>query len=185
MARKESSVPHSNGKGWGPMRLFRKAVSIVQQYCVYVSAFLAGILALAVFYDVVARYLFNAPTIWANEISTYLLQFIVFFTIGFLQLEGKHLRVTFLLERLKGWPRKIMDALSAFLIIPYALVLVVYGYKFASNAFKLGLGSPTLLEIPLWIPYSFIFIGGALLVIASVCSVLQIWTQDIEPVGGE
>lgn len=160
------------------MHFFMKAVYKVQKYCVFVSAFFVGILALAVFYDVVARYIFNAPTIWANEVSTYLLQFIVFFTIGFLQLEGKHLRVTFVIERLKGTPRRIMEALSTILIIPYALVLVVYGFKYMQNAFKLGLGSPTLLEIPLWIPYSFICMGGVLLAVATVCSVIKGWMQE-------
>ena len=159
----------------GPMHVFWKTVHKIELYCVHVSAFLMGLLAIAVFYDVLARYLFNAPTIWANEISTYILQFIVFFSFGFLQLEGKHLRVTFLIERLQGSARKRLEVLSAILILPYALVLVVYGYKFTVHAYQLKLASPTLLAVPLWIPYSFILVGGVLLALAAVCSVIKEW----------
>jgi C4-dicarboxylate transporter, DctQ subunit len=134
-----------------------------------------AILAVSVFYDVVARYIFDSPTIWANEISIYLLQFIVFFTMGCIQMEGKQLRVTFLIERLQGTPRKILESLTSLLIVPYSLVLVVYGFKFTENAFTLGMGSPTLLEVPLWIPYSFICLGGILLALAAVCSVIHAW----------
>lgn len=161
------------------MQVFLKTVFKVQQACMYVSAFLVGILAIAVFYDVVARYVFHAPTIWANEISIYILQFIVFFTFGLLQLEGKHLRVTFIIERLQGTSRKIMESLSTILILPYAYVLVVYGYKFTANAHQLQLASPTLLEVPLWIPYSFIFIGGILLAFGAICSVIKGWMKEV------
>ncbi|MBS4211710.1 MULTISPECIES: TRAP transporter small permease [Neobacillus] len=160
------------------MHFFLKMIYKVQHTCVYISASLMAILAISIFYDVVARYIFNSPTIWANEVSTYILQFIVFFTMGCIQMEGKQLRVTFLIERLKGTPRKILEAFSAFLILPYSIVLVVYGYQYTKNAFRLGMGSPTLLEIPLWIPYSFICIGGVLLVIAAVCSVIQAWMPE-------
>ncbi|MDQ1002654.1 C4-dicarboxylate transporter DctQ subunit [Neobacillus niacini] len=157
------------------MHLFLKTIYKIQHACVYVSSFFMAILAVSVFYDVVARYIFDSPTIWANEISIYLLQFIVFFTMGCIQMEGKQLRVTFLIERLQGIPRKILEALTSLLILPYAIVLVVYGFKFTENAFTLGMGSPTLLEVPLWIPYSFICLGGILLAVAAVCSVIKAW----------
>lgn len=160
------------------MRLFLKATYKIHHVFVYISALFMAVLAVSVFYDVVARYVFNSPTIWANEISTYLLQFIVFFTMGFMQMKGGHLRVTFLVERLHGTMSKALETFVNFLILPYAFVLVVYGYKFTENAYKLGMGSPTLLEIPLWIPYSFIFLGGFLLALGSVCSAIKIWMPE-------
>ncbi|MFD1037330.1 TRAP transporter small permease [Virgibacillus byunsanensis] len=139
-----------------------------------ISGILLAILALSVFYEVVSRYVFNNPTIWANEISIYLMQFIVFFTMGILLIEGKHIRVTFLIERLTGNARKAFEIIIVLLIFIFALVLIIYGYQFTGNAISHGMSSPTLLEIPLWIPYSFIPIGGFLLALATTCSIIKI-----------
>lgn len=128
-------------------------------------------LPVIMFYDVVARYLFNAPTIWANEIALYLLQFLVFLTAGSLTMGGEHVRVTFWIERLRGRPRLLAEAATAALIIPYAGVLVWYGLVFTSNAYRRELLSPTLLEVPLWIPYGLIPLGGGLLALAAATRV--------------
>lgn len=140
----------------------------------YISGAFLGILALSVFYEVISRYVFNHPTIWANEISTYLLQFLVFFTMGFLLIEGEHIRVTFLIERLKGKTRKALEMINVSLVFIFAYVLIVYGFKFTLNAYTREMASPTLLEVPLWIPYSFIPLGGVLLALAAICAIIKI-----------
>lgn len=155
----------------------------IQQYCVCVSAILMGSMAIAVFYDVVARYVFNSPTIWANEVATYFMQFIVFFTMGFLHLGRKHLRVTFFIERMEGSTRKVIETITDVLIIPYALVLCIYGYNLAEHAFVLGMTSPSLLAVPLWLPYSFIAAGGILLIFATIFSIIHIWNPQLRERG--
>lgn len=79
--------------------------------------FLVGRLAAACFaaivllmvYEVVARYGFNAPTIWAHEASVALASFAFIFGGAYCMAEGTHMRVTVLveqnptLERLSHW----------------------------------------------------------------------------------
>ncbi|OLO37943.1 hypothetical protein BTR23_12330 [Alkalihalophilus pseudofirmus] len=161
------------------MHIFTKILVHINQYCVYASALFMGSMAVIVFYDVITRYILNSPSIWANEVATYFMQFIVFFTMGFLHLGRKHLRVTFFIENLKGNTRKLMETITDLLIIPYAFVLVIYGYNLAEHAFNLGMTSPTLLAVPLWIPYSFIFIGGGLLISATIFSIVTIWMPSL------
>lgn len=161
-----------------------KWITKFEEIFLYISGVVLGVLALSVFYEVVSRYVFNRPTIWANEISVYLMQFLVFFTIGILLIEGKHIQVTFFIERLKGVPRKILEVINVSLVFIFAYVLIVYGYKFMMNAFTREMSSPTLLEVPLWIPYSFIPIGGVLLAIATICRIIHILiTPNIEEEG--
>ncbi|WP_175284931.1 TRAP transporter small permease [Lentibacillus jeotgali] len=137
-----------------------------------------ALLALFVFYEVVSRYLFNSPTIWANELSTYMLQFIVFLSMGYLLIQDEHIKVSFLVEKLSGIAKKIVQITATFLVIPYAYVLIVYGFQYTNNSLKMGRVSPTLLEFPLWVPYSFIAIGGVLLVISSICTIIKIILED-------
>ena len=50
-------------------------------------------------YEVVARYVFNAPTIWAHEASVALASFAFVFGGAYCMAEGTHMRITVLVEK--------------------------------------------------------------------------------------
>lgn len=60
------------------MNFFVKIVNGINRVCIYISAFFMASIAFAVFYEIIARYIFDSPTIWSNELSSYMLQFIAF-----------------------------------------------------------------------------------------------------------
>ncbi|GGA19724.1 TRAP transporter small permease subunit [Psychrobacillus lasiicapitis] len=159
------------------MRGVLKGIEYVQKTIVYLLAILIALLAIIVFYEVIARYGFRSPTIWTNEISSYILQFIVFFSMGYLLIEDEHLKVTFFLDKLKGKANKVLRIINVILVIPYAAILLIYGWNITASSFERGSVSPTLLSVPLWIPYSFICIGGGLLILAGIGNVLKIITE--------
>ncbi|MEL4024263.1 TRAP transporter small permease [Lysinibacillus endophyticus] len=162
------------------MGAITKAINGINKLCIIVSAAVLGFLAFTVTYEIVARYVFDSPSIWTTEISTYLLQFLAFFSMGQLLIEKKHVRVTFLVERLKGLNRKLLEIFTTFLTLPYSVILVIYGFKFTENVFRVGAKSPTLLAVPLWIPYSFIMCAGILLALAAISSIITIARTDYE-----
>lgn len=167
------------------MNYIVKFINGINRFCIYIAAVLMAFLAFSVFYEIIARYIFDSPTVWTNELSSYMLQFIAFFTMGILLIEKKHIRVTFLIESLKGTKRKILELFTVFLTIPYSIILVIYGFNFTENAFRLGSKSPTLLATPLWIPYSFVMFCGILLVLAAISRMITITKEDFNEVGGE
>lgn len=57
----------------------------------------AAIVAIMV-YEVVARYAFGAPTIWAHEVSVLLAGFAFVFGGAYCMAEGTHMRITVLVE---------------------------------------------------------------------------------------
>lgn len=134
----------------------------------WLSALAIMLMAIFMFYDVLMRYLFNRPTIWVTEISIYMLQFLVFIPAGMLVIEGSHLRVTVWIESLKGRLRRIFEIATTLLILPYAFVLIWYGWSYTDRALQRGTLSPTLLQVPLWTVYMMIPIGGVLLVLGVV-----------------
>lgn len=157
-----------------------KIINVINKLSVIMSATVLGLLVFTVTYEIVARFIFNSPSIWTNEISTYLLQFLAFFSMGQLLIERKHVRVTFLIDKLRGLNRKLLEIFTVFLTIPYSVILVIYGFKFAENGFRVGAKSPTLLSVPLWIPYSFIMIAGILLTLAAISTIIMIAKTDYE-----
>ncbi len=160
------------------MNAIVKFINGINKLCIYVAAAFLGFLVFTVTYEIVSRYIFNSPSIWTSEIASYLLQFLAFFSMGYLLIEKRHVRVTFLIDRLKGTNRKLLEIFTVFLTIPYSVILVIYGFKFTESVFRLGTTSPTLLATPLWIPYSFIMIAGILLALAAISSIITIAKSD-------
>ncbi len=145
-----------------------KALSMVQRAVLLMSAAALFALPLITAYDVAMRYLLHAPTIWATEISMYLLQFIVFMTPGALLVDGDHLRVSFWIESRTGLARRVAEMVTALLVLPYAGILLWFGWKYAERAFDREMLSPTLLQVPLWIVYAMVPIGAILLILGII-----------------
>jgi len=80
------------------------------------AAWCFGAIVLLMVYEVVARYGFNAPTIWAHEASVALASFAFVFGGAYCMAEGTHMRITVLvekhpaLERLSHWLSLIAGA---------------------------------------------------------------------------
>ena len=133
----------------------------------------AGIvfLALATVYDVFARYLFNQPTIWATEISTYVLIAATFFGAAHTHLIDGHVRVDVLLHRLAGNARRTALLTAAWLALLFVFItawqsvlMVLSDYENNSRIFS-------LLLTPTWMPKLPIAIGLAVLAAAILVEV--------------
>lgn len=80
-------------------------------------------------YEVVMRYGFDAPTIWAHEL-TVLLSASCFIVSGLYALERReHIRVTVLHERLPPAVRRLVDALAVCLALIFLGAIVWGGWK--------------------------------------------------------
>ena len=80
------------------------------------AAFVLGSAALAIIvgsfaYEVVMRYLFNAPTRWASDLVSFLLLTSVFLAAPWLTREGGHVSISLLPDMLPGkWSRRVVSA---------------------------------------------------------------------------
>jgi TRAP-type mannitol/chloroaromatic compound transport system permease small subunit len=96
-------------------------------------------MTLAVAYEVVARYAFNAPTIWAYD-TTYMLfstQFML--AAAYTLLRGGHIRTDVFYERWSPRTRAIIDAVSYVLFFFPGMAFVLYaGSVEAWHAWEIG-----------------------------------------------
>lgn len=116
-------------------------------------------------YDVVLRYL-GMPTLWALEISTYLMLGAATFGSGLAVLRGDHFAVDLLSLNLTERPRQWL-ALVRNLASLGLMVFVAYGFwQLMSLSLKLDMKSATLLRIPLVYPLSATFLAFVLMALA-------------------
>jgi TRAP-type C4-dicarboxylate transport system permease small subunit len=57
-----------------------------------------GLIIAAFWYEVVARYFFNAPTMWSHEVASYLLCPLVFLSVPAMTQRGSHISISFLID---------------------------------------------------------------------------------------
>lgn len=128
------------------------------------SAGLAAIVTTAsVCYEVVMRSVLGISVIWVEEVSAYLMGYIVFVGMGAALYQGAHVEVDFLQEHIKGQAARWLRLFRDLVMLLLAGVLVALSWSYWHDAFATGERSVSMLSVPLWIPYLAFFAGSALL----------------------
>jgi TRAP-type C4-dicarboxylate transport system permease small subunit len=99
-----------------------------------VTMFLVAAIVVAIFYEVVARYFFRAPTLWANELSLFLGGMSYLFAGLFAMQQRSHIRVTVLYERVSPRLRRVFDAIALVCVLIFSAGVVVGGFPSAWRA---------------------------------------------------
>jgi len=138
-------------------------VPLIHRVALAVSVVALVVITCSVTYDVLARYLANSPTIWANEISRYFLIIAIFFGIIVTELSGRNINVDIIINRLPDNIGNILNIVSKGLGAYISLCAVWYVSlnimdDYSSQSVLMG-----MLLTPKWIPKVPIAIGFLLL----------------------
>ncbi len=114
---------------------------------------LAGWLALAILaaltYDLVARNVFGAPTLWALDVSRFLMLVLFFFALAPTLEAGSHVSIDVLQHYLPAGPRRAMRILAQVLLLVYGAFLMWQICRHTYDAFVDDGLFPTVVPIKL------------------------------------
>ena len=80
-------------------------------------------------YEVFLRYVVEAPTLWANELTLWVAGF-VFLCSGFYAMQQRtHIRIFILYDAVPRWMQRLFDTISAILVVFFAAGLIFGSYK--------------------------------------------------------
>ncbi|MGC9323310.1 MAG: TRAP transporter small permease subunit [Desulfomonilia bacterium] len=106
----------------------------INEWVAKILSFVIILITIATVYEVVMRYFFDSPTIWAFEFN-YLLYGPYFLLAGAYTLAiGKHVNVDILYGRLSPRRRAIVDLITAPAFFFFIYTMLVYGWRFAWNS---------------------------------------------------
>jgi len=99
-----------------------------------------GILFIVVvmFYEVISRYVFSAPTLWANELSLWIAALVFLFAGQYAMQQRSHIRIYVIYDLMPRWMQKTSDVISALLICAFTFTLVWGGYGDAKTRMLRG-----------------------------------------------
>jgi C4-dicarboxylate transporter, DctQ subunit len=131
------------------------------------------LLAAAVMYDVLLRAL-GEPTLWAAEVSVYLMLAVAFLGAGGTQTVGGHFRVTFVRDLCGPRTRAMLDGLALLIALVLTALFTIGAWRLASFSWMLDFRTPTILQFPLWALQGLMVVGGALLTLATLRDLLLV-----------
>ena len=125
----------------------------------FVAAIALAVMTVIVGYEVVSRSMFNAPTTWVTEISTYIFVGIVFLGFAEAQRANAHIKVDLLVDRLSKQTRHFLELIGLWLGL---LLIVASAWHMARFTFQEYVHDSRdwgLLGTPQWMPQLPITIG--------------------------
>ena len=132
-------------------------------------------LILATVYEVLARYLFNAPTIWAYELAYMAMGTNFLLGAAFTLRERGHIRIDLAYERFAPKTRALIDTLGyLFLFLPMAWWLSWRLWNYAYDALLSGETSGESAWNPIIWPFRMVFFAGiALLALQGTAELIK------------
>jgi len=118
------------------MKKILRVIDSISRWSGLIARWACLALVLALTYEVVSRYVFDRPTIWAHEMSMMLGVFLVTIGWAYVHLNRGHVRVDVFYTRLSPKGKAITD-IACFLVffLPLLLVLIFAAGKMAWDAY--------------------------------------------------
>ncbi|WP_172296896.1 TRAP transporter small permease subunit [Pseudoruegeria sp. HB172150] len=88
---------------------------------------------LVMFYEVVARYIFEKPTLWANELSLWIAGFIFLLAGLYAMQQRSHIRIYVIYDIMPRWMQKLADCLTVLFIWIFTICMIWGGYNEARD----------------------------------------------------
>lgn len=97
-----------------------------------------GIVAivLIMFFEVISRYLFDAPTLWANEASLWIAGFVFLLSGLYAMQQRSHIRIYIIYDMFPRWMQKMADSFTVFLLWIFTISLIWGSYGEAIDKFE-------------------------------------------------
>lgn len=137
----------------------------ISKWTAAVGVWMIVALSVTVFYDVIMRYAFNAPTFWAYETSWMFYSINFLLGLGYALQKGAHTTVDILINHFNNKTKLIIEILFLIVMLVFSMIVVWHGSIYAMSSWKLREGShltlwaPPIYPIKTLIPFSFFVLG--------------------------
>lgn len=157
------------------------AITRLNRLIFFATMLLIAIIVPVMLYEVVARYVFDAPTIWAMELA--ILLFGPYFLLGgpyLLHLRG-HVALDLARQRLSpAWQRRL-DLVNYPVIMLFCLILLYFSVPSAFSAWEYGETSFTAWNPPIWPFKAMVPLALLLMFMQALAEFVRVLYGHVEP----
>lgn len=139
------------------------------------------VMVVVIFLQVVMRYGFNSSLSWSEELARILFIWASWIGISFGQKKGEHIKITLVIDNLRGKARTIVLFLADLFTLAILAVLLFKGVEITQKIFNMASTTPALF-IPKWILYASVPISCMLM---SIRVLKSMWEKIFIKKSGE
>jgi TRAP-type transport system small permease protein len=147
-----------------------KAIDAINKVVGILLAAMLGVMSILIILQVISRFVINFPLTWSEELSRYLMIYIVFLGAGLAMRHNNLISIELLPELLSGNKRKVVIILVMIISIIFFAILFKQGIDMLA---MVKMQSSPGLQLSMAIPYASIPIGSFVLAINSLAVILD------------
>ena len=147
----------------------------------FAAAIGAGVVILmmvVVAYSVINRYILNTPITWTDELSGYLVVALVMLGAADALRRGDHISVDLITSRLTKRGKNLVEIWGYIVVLVFSSVLLVSSKQTIDYSVNFEIVSEGYLEVPMWIPQSFLILGGSLVFLVALAKLTRAVKRD-------
>jgi TRAP-type mannitol/chloroaromatic compound transport system permease small subunit len=123
--------------------------------------------------EVILRYFFNSPTVWANELAQMLFGAYAILAGGYIMRTGGHVNVDILYSRLSRKSRAGLDVVTSLLFFLFCAMLLIYGGSLAWDSLSRFEHSQSAWNPPLYPAKLMIPLAAVLLLLQGLAKLIR------------
>lgn len=158
---------------WAVMQGF---VAIIEKINLVMGRLVAPLTLLITFFvlwEILARYLFNAPTTWSNEVNQYLLCALVMIGGGYTLKNRAHTRVDIIYLKMGRAKKEWVEIISGLMVLLFCCPMIYFGTVIAYEAYVQGETSVSAAQLVLWPSQAMVPLGAFLLALQALANLVE------------
>ena len=157
------------------MRAVMTTIEAVTEIVGKIAGWALFAMGLIVTYEVVMRYVFTSPTIWAGEVSLQIQIWVVFLGAAYVLKHRDMVTIEIILNDPRSTRRKLADSFALVVLLVLALPAIWYGFEIWLRAARAGHTTDTSLGLPRWFTDASVWLGFSLLTLQAIVEFWRIW----------
>lgn len=129
-------------------------------------------------YEVIARYFFVKPTIWAAELSQLCLIWGCLLAMAWALSAGRHIAVDAVVRHLPPGVRRVTDSFAMLCVAAFSALVVWKGWAIFWDSWERGRTTGSLLDLPAWVAELSVPVGFALLFVQALAETARAWRGE-------
>ncbi len=146
-----------------------------------IAAWLFFLIGGIIVFEVVARYVFLAPTIWGEEMSRFLQIWATYLAAAYVLKNRQLIAIDVVTSKMPDLFRIICESCALLVIALFSLVALIYGIEIAVESIKVGRATSTMLAVPKWMSEISIPIGFGLMLMQTFVELVRTVTRSDDP----
>lgn len=130
-------------------------------------------------FEVVMRYVFNAPTIWVDEISRVLQVWVVYLAAAYVLKHREMVTIELILSNPRSIWRRYAESFAIVILFVFAGTACYFGFQIWLKSTLAGHTTDTYLAPPKMITHAPVWVGSALLMLQGLVQLYRVWTEEL------